>query len=276
MGDGFVLGPNRYGKSAVRVFKVHDQGVSDLDVQVACVGDFGPVHTRGDNSAVVATDTMKNTVYALAQDRLGHEIERFGRVLAAHFLEFPSIAGVEVAIDERPWTAVDGHPDAYLPFGTGDERRTARVTAGSLGDQIESGLRDLLVLKTSDSSFTGFDRDRFTTLPEAEDRLLSTAVTATWRYHGHPEDYSEVWRQVRSTLVERFASQPSRSVQEQGYIMGSAVLETQPTIEEISLGMPNRHHLPVDLNRFNIEDRGVVFQPVDQPYGDIHLTVRRA
>jgi urate oxidase len=276
MGDRFVLGPNHYGKSAVRVFKVHDQGVSDLDVKVACVGDFGAVHTRGDNSPVVATDTMKNTVYALAQDRLGHEIERFGRVLVAHFLEFPSITGVEVEIDERPWAAVDGHPHAFTPFGTGAERRTARVTAGSFGDRIEAGLRDLLVLKTSGSSFAGFDRDRFTTLPETKDRLLSTAVTATWRYHGHPQDYSEVWRQVRSTLVERVAAQPSRSVQEQGFLMGEAVLDTQPTIEEISISMPNRHHLPVDLNRFNLEDRGVVFQPVDQPYGDIHLTVRRA
>ncbi len=274
-----MLGANRYGKAAVRVFKVHGTGVggvSDLTVRVACVGDFGPVHTNGDNTPLVATDTMKNTVYALAQERLGTEIERFGRVLAAHFLEFPSITGVEVEIEERPWTAVDGHSHAFVPAGAGAERRVARVTAGSFGDRIVAGIRALLVLKTSGSSFTGFDRDRFTTLPEAEDRLLSTAITADWRYHGHPDDYTEVWRAVRSTLVDRFAAQPSRSVQEQGYLMGSAVLASQPTIAEITIGMPNRHHLPVDLTRFGLDDQGVVFQPVDQPYGDIHLTVHRA
>jgi urate oxidase len=274
MTGSFQLGPNHYGKSAVRVFKVHDDGaVSDVTVRVACVGDFGAVHTRGDNSPVVATDTMKNTVYAMAQERLGHEVERFGRVLAAHFLEFPSIDGVEVEIDERPWRAVAGQPRAFLPSGA--ERRTARVTAGRLGDEIRAGLRDLLVLKTGGSSFAGFDRDRYTTLPDAEDRLLATAVTAEWRYQGHPEDYGVVWRAVRDTLVETFAAEPSRSVQEQGYLMGSAVLAAQPTIAEISLAMPNRHHLGVDLGRFGMEDRGVVFQPVDEPYGDINLTVRR-
>ena len=76
-------------------------------------------------------------------------------------------------------------------------------------------------------------------------------------------------------LVNEFAARPSRSVQEQGYLMGSAVLAAQPTIAEISIGMPNRHHLPVDLGRFDMEDRGVIFQPVDRPYGDIHVTVQR-
>jgi urate oxidase len=272
--ERFVLGPNRYGKSSVRVVKVHEDGsgISDVTVDVACVGDFVAVHLDGDNATVVPTDTMRNTVYALAQDRLGHEPERFARLIAAHFLEFPSIAGVEISIEERPWAAAEGR--AFVRDGA--ERRTARITAGTLGDRVEAGIDGLLVLKTGGSSFVGFVRDRYTTLPDAEDRLLATELTAAWRYRGHPSDYSETWRSVRSTLIDTFGREPSRSVQEQAYRMGEAVLAAHSTIDEIDLGMPNRHHLAVDLSRFDIDDRGVVFQPVDEPFGDIHVTVRRA
>jgi urate oxidase len=273
--ERFLLGPNRYGKSSVRVFKVHDDGgVSDLTVAVACIGDFVAAHQHGDNANVVPTDTMRNTVYALAQDRLGHEPERFARVLAAHFLEFPSIVGVEISIDEHPWmVAATGQAQAFVRAGT--ERRTARVTAGSIGDRIEAGIDGLLVLKTTGSSFTGFVRDRYTTLPDAEDRLLATALTSTWRYSGHPDDYTQTWNSVRSTLLDAFARQPSESVQEQAYLMGEAVLAAHAAIDEIRLGMPNRHHLAYDLSRFEMDDRGVIFQPVDEPFGDIHVTVQR-
>ncbi|MGH9246967.1 MAG: factor-independent urate hydroxylase [Acidimicrobiales bacterium] len=277
MADDFTLGPNRYGKSAVRVFKVHGAGVgvgvSDLTVQIACEGDFAAVHAHGDNSPVVATDTMKNTVYAMAQDRLGPEIERFARVLVAHFLEFPQISGVRVEIEERPWTTIGAHRHAFTPAGA--ERRLARITAGTMGDRVEAGIRELIVLKTAGSSFAGFPRDRYTTLPDADDRILATAVTAEWRYRGHPDDYSATWHRVRTALVESFASEPSRSVQEQGYLMGGAVLRAEAEVDEITLGLPNRHHLQVDLSRFGMDDRGVVFQPVDEPYGDIWVTVRR-
>lgn len=273
--ERFVLGPNHYGKSGVRVFKAHPEGggVSDLTVRIACEGDFAGVHLRGDNSPVVPTDTMRNTVYALAQDRLGREIERFGRVVAAHFLEFPSIGAVEVEIEERSWTAIGSHGHAFTPERT--ERRLARITAGHLGDGIDAGIRGLVMLKTTGSSFVGYERDRYTTLEDAEDRILATEVAATWRYGGHPDDFSAVWRDVRSTLLETFAAQASRSVQEQGYRMGEAVLATQPTIDRITLGMPNRHHLAVDLARFGHDDRGIVFQPVDEPFGDIWVTVER-
>jgi urate oxidase len=274
VGDGIVLGPNRYGKSSVRVFKVHDDGaVGDLTVQVICEGDFAAVHLHGDNAAVVPTDTMKNTVYALAQDRLGHQLERFARVLAAHFLEFPAVSGVRVEIEERPWTAVGGHRHAFLPAGT--DRRVARVTAGSFGDAVEAAVRRLLVLKTTGSSFTGFTRDQYTTLPDASDRLLASEVTAEWRYRHHPEDFSATWRAVREQLVETFAERPSESVQEQAWFMGRAVLAAQPDIAHITVAMPNKHHLAVDLTRFDMEDRGVIFQPVDEPYGDITVTATR-
>jgi urate oxidase len=275
VGEHSIVGPNRYGKSAVRVFRVDPDGgrVTDLTVDVACTGEFDAVHERGDNSPVLPTDTIKNTVFALAQDRLGHEIERFGEVLATHFLEFPSIDCVAVTIEERPWTPIADHTHAFT--ATDGERRTARVLAGSAGDRIESGIRGLTVLKTSGSSFVGFPRDRYTTLQEADDRILATELTVEWRYRDPPDDYSALWAAVRAALVDTFAARPSRSAQEQAYLMGDAVLAAQPNIEAVTIGMPNRHHLAVDLNRFGHDDRGIVFQPTTEPYGDIWVTVER-
>jgi urate oxidase len=248
--------------------------VGDLTVQVICEGDFAAVHLHGDNAAVVPTDTMKNTVYALAQDRLGHQLERFARVLAAHFLEFPTISGVRVEIEERLWTRLAGHGHAFQPAG--GDRRLARVRAGTFGDRIEAGVRGLLVLKTAGSSFTGFTQDRYTTLPETTNRLMASNVNAEWRYHRHPDDFTATWRSVRAQLVETFAGPASQSVQEQAWMMGQAVLAAHPEVAEITVAMPNKHHLSVDLTRFGLEDKGVIFQPVDEPYGDITVTAARS
>jgi urate oxidase len=160
-----------------------------------------------------------------------------------------------------------------MPAGT--DRRVARVSAGTFGDRTDAGVRGLLVLKTSGSSFTGFIHDQYTTLPDATDRLLASEVTAEWRYHGHPDDFTATWRGVRDTLVDTYAARPSRSVQEQAWMMGRAVVADHPEVSEITVAMPNKHHLNVDLARLGLEDRGVIFQPVDEPYGDITVTVVR-
>lgn len=268
------LGPNRYGKSGVRLLKVLDGGgVVDVTLRVACQGDFAGTHTVGDNRQVVPTDTMRNTAFAFAQDHLDHELEGFCGLLADHFLAFEQVARVEVEARQRRWGHIGSHSHAFAsPSG---DLRVARVSQGEEGRVTEAGIEGLLVLKTTGSSFTGFVRDRYTTLPEAEDRLLATSVTAGWRYSSPPSSFTAAWESVRATLVESFASHPSRSVQEQGYLMGSDVLAGNPEVAEVHLQLPNKHHLAFDLTRFGMEDRGVVFWPVDEPYGDIALTVRR-
>ncbi len=143
------------------------------------------------------------------------------------------------------------------------------------GESLSAGLTGLLLLKSAGSRFSGFPRDRFTTLVETEDRILATRLTARWTYPDPLDDYVETWEEVRATLLESFASFDSASAQNQGYEMGRAVLASHPEVGEIRLRLPNVHHLEVDLTRFAIDDRGVVFQPVDEPYGDIALTVRR-
>jgi|FLYL01.1.fsa_nt_gi urate oxidase len=268
------LRDHRYGKAGVRVVKVLDGGgIVDVEVSVHLEGDFSASYLEGDNSRVVPTDTMRNVVYALAQDHLTSEVERFGKVLCDHFADLDQVERVDVQVESRLWSTVDGHP--HTQVASGPDRRTARVTVGEGEVEVESGIAGLRILKTTGSAFAGFPRDRFTTLPEAADRLLATSIDAGWGYLTEPADYTELWWSVRDTLVGNFAARPSRSVQEQGYLMGEAVLDAHPEIGWIRLRLPNIHHLEFDLTRFDMPDRKVVFYPVDEPYGDIHLMVSR-
>jgi len=268
------LGPNRWGKTDVRLSKVfRGDGADDfldLTVQVLLQGDVAAAYTEGDNSGVVPTDTMRNTVYGLAQSHLTPDLERFGEVLCRHFLAKPGVDQATVTISENIWLR-----ETFNGFvGGRSERRKARVARGA-EESTSAAIEGLTVLKTSGSSFAGFPKDEFTTLPETSDRVLATSITASWEYSPLPSDTSGAWSLVRRTLVDRFFSDWSASAQHQGYLMGEAVLAAVPEITEINLRLPNQHHLPFDLTRFGLEWADTVFHPVSEPYGDIHLTVTR-
>jgi urate oxidase len=268
------LGANRWGKSEVRVSKVHRgdfaDDISDVTVSVFLEGDVEAAHTLGDNSRVIPTDTMRNTVYVLAQDHLSKDLEGFAGVLADHFSSVESVDRVTVELSERVWQ----RETATGFLGGGSVRRVARLVRGG-NDRARSGVDGLVVLKTRGSAFTGFPKDGLTTLPEKHDRLLSSSISADWEYTNIPEDTASAWGTVCRTMIDSFFSESSASVQHQGYLMGEAVLEAVQEISEISLHLPNLHHLDFDLTRFDLDDRGVVFHPVSEPYGDISLTVHR-
>lgn len=268
------LGPNRWGKSGVRVSKLlrgdESDDFVDVTVQVLLEGDVAPAHTEGDNSFVLPTDTMRNTVYALAQSHLTRDLERFGEVLCDHFLAREGVDGAAVTLEEAVWARETSH--GFV--GGGSERRIARVVRGA-ETSTAAGIHGLVVLKTTGSAFEGFPRDEFTILPEASDRLLATSISADWAYSSLPDDTSATWGSVRQVLLDRFFEDWSASVQHQGYLMGEAVLEAVDEIESIRFRLPNQHHLPFDLTRFGLEWEGTVFHPVSEPYGDIHLTVTR-
>jgi urate oxidase len=268
------LGANRWGKSDVRVSKVlrgdDSDDFVDVTVQVLLEGDVESAHTEGDNSFVLPTDTMRNTVYGLAQSYLTRDLEQFGQVLCDHFLSKEGVGGAAVRLEQAVWARQTGH--GFV--GGGSERRVARVVRGS-EPSTASGIDGLVVLKTTGSAFEGFPRDEFTILPDASDRILATSITADWSYSSSPADTSATWESVRQVLLDRFFGDWSASVQHQGYLMGEAVLEAVEEIESISFRLPNQHHLSFDLTRFGLEWEGTVFHPVSEPYGDIHLTVTR-
>jgi urate oxidase len=269
------LGKNRWGKTDVRISKIHrtDTGddFSDLNVQVLLEGDVEEAHTMGVNKGVLPTDTMKNTVYGLAQEHLTQDLEAFATVLSDHFLSREGVTGVTVSISQRLWARAG---DTGF-IGGGSERRTARVARGTSGADTWAGIEGLVVLKTAGSAFSGFPRDEFTTLPETDDRILATSVTATWRYSGVPEDTTATWEKARAALLERFFDAWSASVQHQGWLMAVGLLEAIPEIDEVEFHLPNQHHLAFDLARFGMEYEGTVFQPVSEPYGDIGFIVTR-
>jgi len=269
----FELGPNQYGKAETRIVRVEraDGGdrLTDLNVSVALRGDLAASHLSGDNAAVLPTDTQKNTVYAFAREFGIAGIEAFAVRLAEHFVASqPTIHEARVAIEEYPWRPIDGRHSFRRDGG---EVRTATVHHGPAGTQVVSGVGGLVLLKTTDSEFHGFIRDRYTTLGETRDRMLATSVEATWRA---AEGFTDPGP-ARSALVEAFADTYSHALQETLFAMGSRVLERCPDVVEVKLSLPNRHHFLVDLAPFHRDNPGLVFHAADRPYGLIEGTVAR-
>jgi urate oxidase len=271
---------NRYGKASVRLVKV-DRGadphaVHDFTVDVQLEGDFERVYTDGDNVDCLATDTMKNTVYAFAGQHGVDGPETFGDRLAQHFAAQRAVTTATISIVEHRWAGVavgaTTHPHAFVQQGA--EEWTAVVSRNAGGVSIRSGLRHLVVLKTTDSGFSGFPRDAYTTLPETSDRIFATSVTASWLYRPGTSDFSGR-EHIRIALLETFAAHDSRSVQHTLYAMGRAALAACGDVDEITLSLPNRHHLPVDLTPFGLDNRNEVFVATSQPYGLIEATISR-
>ena len=271
-----VLAGNSYGKSRVRVVKVsrraegHD--LVELAVNVQFEGDFDAVHTAGDNHAVLPTDTMKNTVNALAKSWSGEQIEEFGCQLAQHFLgDNPQVSRVRVEIAQSQWIRMDRHS-----FTRGsEEKRTTEVVGVRGGMEVQSGIENLIVLKTTGSAFEGYKKDRYTTLKETSDRILATAITAKWAYRTSAARFGDCWQQARETMLKVFVERDSPSVQHTAYAMGEAVLRAVPDITEIRLTLPNKHCLWVDLAPFGLENPNEIFMPVDEPHGLIEVHLRR-
>ncbi len=276
------LGRNRYGKAAIHLVRVirdpAGHQVRDLVVAIALEGDFTAAHTDGDNSLVVATDTMKNTAYAYARDHLDGPIEHYGRALAEHFLDFEQVDQATVNIRGHLWRPipVDGRPARGAFVRVGEDVRIATVAATRAGTTVEAGVEDLVVMKTTRSAFKGFPRDRYTTLPDTDDRPMATKITAIWRYGPADLDFDAAFGEVRQTLVEVFADHDSPSVQTSIWIMARAILERHEVVEEVRMVLPNLHHWLADLAPFGLTNNGEVYVSTSEPHGLIEATVRRS
>ncbi len=277
-----VLGQNNYGKSDVRLVKIYRgaerHALTEVRVDVALEGDFAAAHVEGDNEDLLATDTMRNTVYALAKDHLEGEIEAFGLKLVDHFLEAgPKVTGVRIDFTEHLWDriVVDGEEHAHS-FVRAAGVRTATVAGDESGARrVEAGIDDLIVLKTTNSGWENYLHEEFTTLPETNDRILSTVVTAKWVYESTDVDFGETWRGVKDQVLTTFTDHYSPSVQNTLYITGKAVLERFSAIEKIHFSFPNRHHILYNLERFGMENDKEIFHGDPEPYGLIEGWVER-
>jgi urate oxidase len=271
-----MLGANQYGKSAIRVVKVtrrpEGHALRDLTVDVTLRGDFAAVHTEGDNTGLPATDTMRNTVYALAAEHPLDSLPAFAATIARHWAGQDRVEEASVRVLEHPWQAL-GRPNAWQRGNGGTRVHAATARREDSEATHRAGIEDLLVLRSSGSAFSGFARDRFTTLPETDDRIVATVVTARWDHAREPDEGA--WAAVRDDLLDAFADHDSASVQHTLHRMGERVLERHADVERIALSLPNRHHLPFDVGRFGVADRGEVFHATTEPYGLIEATIER-
>jgi urate oxidase len=278
-----VLGANQYGKAENRLVRIYRETsrheIRDVTVSTALRGDFADAHLHGDQAKVLPTDTQKNTAYAFAKEHGLRAIEEYALTLARHFVDdVEPVRGARISVDEHAWDRVpvggQGHDHTWVRRGP--EVRTTVVDVSAEGAEVVSGLRDLVLLKSTGSEFHGFLKDGYTTLPETDDRIMSTALVARWRYTGLDVDWDKTWADARRIMLEQFATVHSLALQQTLWEMGRAVLEAHPEIAEISLQAPNKHHFTVDLSPFGLENPNEVFYAADRPYGLIEATVTRS
>lgn len=277
------LGENRYGKSRVRLVRVkrgkdrHD--FREWTLEILLQGDFESCFTEGDNSKILPTDTMKNTVYSLARKSQAASMEEFAKEMIDFLLSRNAqVSHATISVSEKLWerlvAAGKPHPTTFVQ--SSGERQTTRVERAQRGKfSVVSGLENLIVLKTAGSGFEGYIQDSLTTLPPTSDRLFGTALRATWNYTSADADFEKLRAKIREILLAVFAEHDSKSVQHTLYAMGEAVLKGVSEVSEIELTMPNIHCLLVDLSRFGQDNPNEIFVPTDEPHGYIEARIRR-
>jgi urate oxidase len=282
--DEFKITAQRYGKRKVRVLRVErlsdgTHKIHEVDVAVFLDGDVLPAYYGNDNSGVVATDTIKNTIQALAQKHLGDVIEEFALTLGDHFLtKYPHMTRAVVEIASRTWDRYirpDGsaHPNAFLG---GSTTPITKVDMTRSSVKVESGIRDLLLLKSTGSGWAGFPRDEYTTLPETTDRILSTQVEGNWTFANRSVDFRKANRAILAALLNTFVETYSPSVQNTLYSSAKAALEAAADVVDISFALPNKHYLLVNLSPFGLQNNSEIFLPTDEPHGQIEARISRS
>ena len=278
-----ALGENRYGKARVRLVRVKRgkdrQDFHEWTLEILLEGDFESCFTDGDNSKILPTDTMKNTVYSLARKSAAGSMEEFAKEMIDFLLSRnPQVTRAEISVAEKLWeravTRGKPHPTTFVQ--SSGERQTTSVSRAQKGKfAIVSGLENLVIMKTAGSGFEGYIEDSLTTLPPTSDRLLGTALRSNWNYTPAEADFNKLRAKIREILLAVFAEHDSKSVQHTLYAMGEAVLKGVAEVDEIELTMPNIHCLLVDLSRFGQDNPNEIFVPTDEPHGYIEARVRR-
>jgi|SRR5579871_3766988 len=270
-----VLASDTYGKSRVRLMKLVRREsrhyLKEITLEILFRGDFASSYQAGDNSKVLPTDTIKNTVYVLARKHEINAIEEFAQRLIAHFLiNNPQVNEVRVEMTEHLWSRI-----ASTAFTRASGKRTALVTGTRDRVTIDAGIDDLLILRSAGSGFEGYIKDQYTTLKETKDRIFETALAAIWRYKSSALDFNAQWESIRATILDTFATHHSRSVQHTLHAIGNQVLAAFPEVSEIQLTMPNKHALLVDLSPFGLDNPNEIFLPTDEPSGFIEAKLTR-
>jgi urate oxidase len=274
---------NRYGKGRVRVMRIHRDGdrheVSQLNIKAMMEGDFARAYTHADNSTSVSTDTIKNVVNVVARENTGLSTEEFCQVLAKKYLDtYPQISSVAITAHETKWSrlSVGGkpHPHSFVLDSNG--KPTVEISQIRGGTAVmSSGIDGFAFMKSTQSGWENYVKDKYTTIPPTADRMCATSMVASWKWSGKPASYPATNNRVLDTLLEVFAMTYSMSVQDSLYRMGEAALAAVPEISEVSMACPNMHFILMNLSAFGQDNNNDVFLPTDEPHGQIECTVGR-
>jgi urate oxidase len=280
---GMTLVRNTYGKGRVRVMRVHRVGekqeARELTVKTMLEGAFEACYTKADNSAAIATDTIKNIVHIVARENMAAGTEDYCKALAERFLtRYPQVERAIVTAHETKWVrlAVGGaaHPHSFLLDSNGKPFATLTATRG--GMTMQSGIDGFTFMKSTASGWENYVHDEYTTLPETNDRMCATAMDARWTWAKAPADYANANALILQTALDVFAGTYSASVQDSLYRMGEAALKAVPEISDIGMACPNKHYILANLAPFGLDNANQVFIPTDEPHGQIECVVGRS
>ncbi|GAA5869512.1 hypothetical protein JCM8547_001510 [Rhodosporidiobolus lusitaniae] len=296
----------KYGKDKVRVSRIvrKPDGTHEfVEYIVRCLveGEVERAWTHSDNKSIVATDSIKNTVNIFAKTS-PHVLqpELFALHLGLHFVStYAHLDRASVDVVQLKWSRipVQGKPHKFSFVRNGEDKRTASVFVdarkgkNNVTATCTSGLKDLLVLKTTESSFEDYVFDKYTTLKPVDDRIFSTSVDASWTIPipssaltaaALPKlgiEFDKIYKSVETTTLETFATHNSASVQATLYIMCERILKDNKQVSGIKYELPNKHYIAPDLSFVGLKNTdpkdAEVFVPVSAPSGYIIGEVQR-
>ncbi len=266
----------------MRVLKILREGlvhtIREIEVSALLAGDFETSYTAEDNSKVVPTDTIKNTINVLAKQHLADDLERFAALVGEHFVRrYEQVKQATIELTERAWNRLEvgGKPHPHTFVAGSEARRFARALCTADASELSAGVRDLVILKSTGSGFEGYPNCEYTTLPETADRILATSFRATWHFAGVPADYRAADDAILAAMLKVFAENFSPSAQTTLFQMGEAAFDASAEISRIDLAMPNKHCLLLNLTPFGLENKNEVFVPTEEPFGLIEASMAR-
>jgi len=270
-----------YGKADVTVYRLHRDAsapaghnpVFGANVKMlAHGGAFWPTYLKGDNTGLIATDSMKNFIQRETFVFAEHGLEDYCRFLGTRFLRtYPQVEGLQVSAIEIPYVGMGGGV-AFVP--SGPEQAFARIefTRDGVADAV-SGIRGFKLLRLRGSSFRGFVRDQHTTLPDRPSRVLHMWLDMEWSYANTDAAFSDggITAHTREIVTGVFKSFESGSIQQIIHQMGTKIFADIPEITELRFEATNRTW---DVVEERGEEYGVYIDAA-APYGILGLTLTR-
>jgi urate oxidase len=282
--ERLASGPNDhyYGKADVTVYRlirdgsVGSDGTPVFGANVKMLtwgGAFWPTYLRGDNTGLIATDSMKNFIQRETFGFTESGLENYCRFIGRKFLDaYPQVEGLQMTAVQLPYAGLEGGV-AFVPAGPDQAFARIEMTQERVVGAV-SGIQGFKLLRLRGSSFQGFVRDQHTTLPDRPSRVLHMWLDMEWSYANLDAAFSDgaVTRAARAIVMDVFKSFESASIQQIIHKMGTRIFSDIPQISELRFEANNRTW---DVIQERGEEFGVYVDP-PAPYGVLGLTLTRS